>query len=504
MRQYEMYELTFKGKVPEDSYVDVDLAAEFTVNGATKEVKGFYAGNEEYKIRFYPEEQGKVSWKVNTELSLEGKMEGEEICSAGEKNGMVKAAGTHFETQDGTIFYPFGTTIYAFAHQKKELIEETFQTLEKAPFNKVRLCVFPKFYDYNREDPEYFPFQKNEDEKWDTSHPCFEFWENLESVIFRLAEMGIQSDLILFHSYDKWGFSNMSSEHNREYLEYVTRRFSAIPEIWWSLANEFDLCFDRTMEEWYEIEQMVAKNDPYGHLLSNHNCFSFYDFKRPSVTHCSVQSTQVESAEKWIEEYQKPFIYDECCYEGDLSFSWGNISGFEMANRFWIACVQGAYVTHGEVFLSADDILWWSKGGTLKGESVSRIAFLKSIIEEMPGALTSWKMSPMDLLDEEILKELAGKPFKELHMSMPESMQESHLVKDKLYCGHCGEEAYIQYFARHCVRKAEWKLPETHTYTIEVIDMWAMTRSKVQSGVSGIVSIDLPGKEGIAVLAVKE
>lgn len=33
-------------------------------------------------------------------------------------------------------------------------------------------------------------------------------------------------------------------------------------------------------------------------------------------------------------------------------------------------------------------MLWWSKGGKLKGESSRRIAFLREIIESLPGPLT--------------------------------------------------------------------------------------------------------------------
>ena len=64
------------------------------------------------------------------------------------KHGMVKAVGTHFEYEDGTYYYPFGTTIYALAHQSEELIDKTMATLRKSPFNKVRMCVFPKHYQY--------------------------------------------------------------------------------------------------------------------------------------------------------------------------------------------------------------------------------------------------------------------------------------------------------------------------------------------------------------------
>ena len=49
------------------------------------------------------------------------------------KHGMVRAVDTHFEFEDGTIFHPFGTTVYALAHQTEELIEQTLKTLENSP-----------------------------------------------------------------------------------------------------------------------------------------------------------------------------------------------------------------------------------------------------------------------------------------------------------------------------------------------------------------------------------
>ena len=70
-------------------------------------------------------------------------------------------------------------------------------------------------------------------------------------------------------------------EDNLVYLDYLLRRFSAIPEMWWSMANEYDLCAAKTMEDWYAIEDFIVANDPYGHLLSNHNCFGFYDLRDP-------------------------------------------------------------------------------------------------------------------------------------------------------------------------------------------------------------------------------
>ena len=46
--------------------------------------------------------------------------EGHETCEAAdsEHHGLVKAVDTHFEYEDGKLFQPFGTTVYALAHQE--------------------------------------------------------------------------------------------------------------------------------------------------------------------------------------------------------------------------------------------------------------------------------------------------------------------------------------------------------------------------------------------------
>ena len=40
MRQYEMYEMAFKGTAPENSYVEVELQADFRIEDETITVKG--------------------------------------------------------------------------------------------------------------------------------------------------------------------------------------------------------------------------------------------------------------------------------------------------------------------------------------------------------------------------------------------------------------------------------------------------------------------------------
>jgi len=93
---------------------------------------------------------------------LDGVM-GEFTCvepSAG-NHGPVGVRNTyHFAYADGTPYFPVGTTCYAWVHQGTAIEEQTLATLTHAPFNKLHMCVFPKHYTYNENDPELHPFER--------------------------------------------------------------------------------------------------------------------------------------------------------------------------------------------------------------------------------------------------------------------------------------------------------------------------------------------------------
>ncbi|MFV0465770.1 MAG: DUF5060 domain-containing protein [Lachnospiraceae bacterium] len=499
MKQYEMFEMKFTAKEPQDSYVDMKLQAEFNINQDRTVVKGFYIGHGTYVIRFYPKQIGTYTYKISGILKSEGSVN----CESSNNKGMIMAKDTHFCHENGSPYYPFGTTVYALIHQPESLVNETLDSLKNSPFNKVRYCIFPKHYDYNHNDPLYFPFEKDVDGNWDVHRPCFAYWDNLESIIIQLGNMGIETDLILFHSYDRWGFPFLNREERIVYLEYVLRRLSAIPNIWWSMANEYDFLFNLEMNDWYEIESFINNNDPFCHLLSNHNGMKLYDFSRPAITHCSVQTSAMHMADVWKERFLKPVIFDECCYEGDIQHEWGNITGFEMVNRFWKACAKGAYATHGETYYDKNEILWWAKGGTLKGESASRIAFLKDLIYSFPSPLESWDEKIYEDMSNptEIIKEGELPPFVRLMMSLSDEEKFNLDWKGASYSGHCGNEIYLKYFARQQVSIYDLKLPKEHTYQIEIIDIWNMTRNILIKSTRGRTTLQLPRKEGIAVLA---
>ena len=398
MRQFEIYEMSWQAGEPGQDWVQVELEALFEKNGNTVKAKGFYAGDGMYKIKFLPLETGDYTCTVTGRLP--GKQDEIESCleikesisltaepAAEGKHGPVRVVGTHFSYEDGSRYLPFGTTVYAMIHQGSEMLRETLDTLKEQVFNKLRLCLFPKHFEFNHNEPELFAFEKD-GEFWNTKRPCMEYWDMLDDVLKSLEELGIQADLILFHPYDKWGFATLTRQQRLEYLEYLCRRLGAHPNVWWSLANEYDQLDNITKEEWLEMSAFLAENDPGRHLISNHNFVTPWDFADPNTTHVCLQDSNAAKIPGLLRKYGKPVIFDEMGYEGNIPYHWGNLSPFEMVNRFWKTVTLGGFATHGETYMEKMDqsqVLWWSKGGKLKGQSPERIAFLKQLLYEMPG-----------------------------------------------------------------------------------------------------------------------
>ena len=389
---WEVFELSLAGPAAGNPFTDVQLSAEFSHADRSVTVDGFYDGEGRYKLRFMPDAVGEWGYSTSSNQPVLHGKTGKLTCveALPGAHGPVKVRNTHhFAYSDGTPFFPFGTTCYAWVHQKEDLQQRTLQTLRAAPFNKVRMCVFPKHYEYNHNEPPLYPFERDAAGEHDFTRPNPKFFAHIEQRITDLRALAIEADLILFHPYDRWGYASMPPEADDRYLRYVLARMSAYRNIWWSLANEFDLMKAKTTQDFDRFFHIVEQHDPAKHLRSIHYSRVMYDYSQPWVTHASLQNSNFASAAEWLKAWNKPICFDEVMYEGNLNSRWGNLSGEEMTRRFWLGVVAGCYVTHGETYLdpslpldeNADQILWWSHGGTLHGTSPARIAFLRKLVE---------------------------------------------------------------------------------------------------------------------------
>ena len=478
VHQYEIFELQLDGPSTGNPYVDVHFEATFTCGHRSVTVEGFYDGGSTYKVRFMPDTAG--AWTFSTTLKSwsVARQSGSFECLPARPgvHGPVGIARTnHFAHADGAPYLPFGTTCYAWTHQGDELEQQTLASLKASPFNKVRMCIFPKSYEYNHNEPQFYPFVRPPGtaltSPGDTSRFNPAFWAHLEERIGQLRDLGIEADLIVFHPYDRWGFASMSTEDDTRYVRYLVARLASYSNVWWSLANEFDLMKAKSTQDFDRLLRLVDEYDPYRHLRSIHYSKKMYDYGSPLVTHASLQTTQFDQAPAWLAAWNKPIVFDEVMYEGNLRSRWGNLAGEEMTRRYWLGVVSGCYVTHGETYLLPNEIVWWAKGGRLTGSSPERIAYLRSLIQAI---------APEGL-------EAAANPY---YLNAGSLDRNDPKLRPR---------AILYYFDFH--QPAEYEFPlGDGIYRAQIIDTWAMTSASLEGTFSGRVVVSLPGKPYLAAL----
>lgn len=473
--KWDFFELRLEGPSSGNPFVDVEWSAQFVCGNRKLLAEGFYDGDGWYAIRLMPDMEGE--WRYETRANvpaLDGKA-GSFTCVAPREGAhgpvmvddvprkpvpiLDSVRPNRFAYADGASYLPVGTTCYVWNHQGEALERRTLATLAASPFNKIRFCVFPKHFVFNSNEPELFPFEGSLAGGFDFDRFNPAFFRHLEWCVGELRELGIEADLILLHPYDHWGFAKMPRAQDIRYLRYVVARLSCYRNIWWSFANEFDLMPEKTLADWDEYFRTVMACDPANHLRSIHHCVQMYDHTKPWVTHVSIQHSELNRVTGWLDQYQKPVVVDECGYEGDISYPWGALTAQEMVHRMWLGFSRGGYVGHGETYLAEDEVLWWSKGGTLKGESGKRIAFLRRMFEAMPARVQAGT------------SEYGA--FGELR---------------------AGDDFFLYYYGVHQHRVKELQLPEGAQYRAEVLDAWDCTVTPVPGTCSGACAVPMPGK----------
>lgn len=468
IEQWGLFEIALPGPSAGNPYKEVTLTAAFTLEHRTVQIAGFYDGDGTYRIRFMPDTPG--NWTYQTASSapqLTGKT-GAFTCTSptpGNHGPVITAHEFHFQHADGTPYFPFGTTTYAYLFTSDENARLSLDGMKQAKFNKTRICVLPKPLGGDKEK-QILPFPRTGTTN-DLTRFNPAYFQLLEKRLLDLQRANIQADLILFHPYDGWGYKSMGQEADDFYLRYVIARLSAYRNVWWAIANEYDLVKSKTMSDWDRFFRITVAEDPYSHLRSIHHSGPIYDNSKPWVTHASLQRYDFENTAERRAAWRKPIIYDEMQYEGDIERRWGNLSAEEMTRRFWLAIVYGAYASHGEVFMSDNEEATWSDAGRLRGDSGPRIAFLRALIE---------KITATGLNEPPVAYYLnAGTP----------------------------NQLYLYYLDYHRPARYDFPLPTTATFSATLIDPYNMISKPLPGTFSGKSRIALPDKPYQAIVFQK-
>jgi hypothetical protein len=148
IEQWGLFELSLPGPSTGNPFKDVKLTAVFTLEHRTVRVTGFYDGEGTYRIRFMPDAPGRWSYATESSTHELAGHTGQFTCTApttpGNHGPVTTAHQFHFQYADGTRYFPFGTTTYAYLFASDEAARLSLEGMKQAKFSKTRACVLPK------------------------------------------------------------------------------------------------------------------------------------------------------------------------------------------------------------------------------------------------------------------------------------------------------------------------------------------------------------------------
>lgn len=464
MIQYEQtverwgkFELMLQVREDERLFADSGIRAVFRKDARQFEAEGFYDGGGRLLVRFMPDEEGEWTFRVFGPSAPAGGYAGGFRCDpAGEANrGPVRVAcATHFEYADGTPYTPFGTAAAAWHAQDGPRRSRTLRTLERAPFNKVRMNVIPRVEHVPSGEPAGpFAAKHGGGPDFDRFEPAY--FGRLEKAVESLSQLGIEAELVLFPA--RWKENSggrPTPEQEERYIRYTVSRMAACRNVWWSMA-EMD---GGTPEEAWRSRFRTLRECDYGHHLSTvHGSPSAYDWGVPWLTHISLRHEDVKLASDFTLYYEKPVVFDDCGREGIGPAREEGLTAEEMTYRIWEALARGGCAAHGESLRREDGSSWSIHGGELLGESAERIAFLRGLLEDAPSGLTY-----------------------------------SRARHDASTLERPGEY-YLQYFGPHRFSSRAFALPDGE-YAVDLIDTWRMSIEQLEGTYEHRFQIKLPGE----------
>ena len=372
---------------------DVTLSAEFrSPSGKMFRPEGFFDGGHVWKVRIMPGEEGRWTFRtVSNDPALPGKNGSFTVAAprAGDR-GPVRAVNTyHFAYTDGTPYFMLGTTQYGGLIGGTQERERMLGRLQHTAFNKARFMLLGGNFFDRGDTPR--PFEVGADGKMDLSRPNPAYFREVEKGLRGLQAEHVQADVILFIPYAEalgpGNTSDMGPKADEAYLHYAVARLAAFDNVWWTLANEFDLF--KVQKDWKRLGELVSGADPYGHLLSiHHSVLGYYDNRQPWITHVNIQDVTMQRLAKGPRDLGaleldaraigKPVVVDEYGYEGDNGLTWGSFSAREIVDMHWSVAMAGAYGSHGESYFGSND------APDFVGDSPPRLAFLKDVLAEAP------------------------------------------------------------------------------------------------------------------------
>jgi hypothetical protein len=288
--RWEMHEFSATGRAQgANPFRDASLVGEFiSPSGKTIVAEGFYDGDETWRLRFAPGEEGEWSYVLcghGVEILQRGKLH----CTGARGHGFIRTHPENpyaFAYADGTPFFPMGDTCYGLFDDSPitpALREEYLKTRRGQRFNFVRMTVGHSEA-RAASDAAFWAWGGTPHEPdLDRFNPAF--FRAFDGLMHELRAVGMNVELLVLNFYRRpytdtrlW-----TAARERQWLRYVIARYGAFDNVFlWTLANEYETHPDGAYRLDYPADvdwakstaRFIKEHDAHRHLVTVHPVIS--------------------------------------------------------------------------------------------------------------------------------------------------------------------------------------------------------------------------------------
>ena len=434
-QQWAVFETSFaSAKTYDNPFTDVEVDVIFRTGDQDWVVPAFWAGGNQWTVRFAPPIQGNYTYQVKCSDPANRDLNGKEkklrvAAYTGEdpllQHGFVRVSSDqrHFEYADGTRFFWLGDTWWKCLCRR--MTWEGFQELtadRKAKgFSVVQIVCGPYpdegFLEPSLANEGGLPY---ESVKFEKVNP--KYFDYADRRLKHLVDAGIAPAIV-----GAWGRGDCNSMQAigaaglKRHWRYLVARYSAYP-VFWILAGEIPEETKWGEGPWAEVATYLRSIDPYHRLLTCHTGHGrrgapgdshVIDFDMVGGNHDERIAVDAKTLAILTNAYAKdppmPVLVGETCYEGHMQqgfgdvqrrIFWGSILSGAVGHTYgaagiWHAsvegdpgCASGAFGGQKQKVKRVYDWTTWKEGMNYPG--ATQLGIGKKLLEQYPW----WRFEP--------------------------------------------------------------------------------------------------------------
>lgn len=384
---FRVYELAFSADVPgSNPYLNgPSLTAIFTgtsgaASGKVLTIKGFWDGDNVWRVRFAPTAQGDWSWTTSSNDAGMNGFSGsltvigptpEELAASVLYRGFLQRDDHAWKLSDGTPFLAVGDTQWSFAEENTTAEWQQWMNARQAQkFNTFLGCIWLAIYTRSGV-PDAFPGKNPQ-----TETPNMAYFQRLDQMVQYANDRGIMMGLTIggFPDNSNWWVKFGTLDRNSRWFRYCVARYTAYNVRWclYGEVNERNTPWGSTWQQQVAHDaQLVRDEDPYDHPIgSHHTSVDTSSASSPNIDYIEVQiartETQYQSALNY-RQYGKPVWFEEYWYEPAI-YDNDVVLGIRNTHRNFVAAM--AYPTMGSLMrahypdFSINDV--WTDPGAVR------------------------------------------------------------------------------------------------------------------------------------------